>query len=423
MESRNTSSCFSLRAQLLVLTMLFLPVCWAQQSSEAVLHSFLNGNDGAYPIAPMFSDGHGNFYGTTAGGGGHGACGFYAPYCGTVFQLTWNGTGWEEAVLYAFSGGSDGALPIGQLVQDNSGNLYGVTQFGGGSGCNGGGCGTVFELSPSSGGWTESLVYSFSGGSDGSHPYAGMIFDGTGNLYGTASEGGAYGNGTVFELSPNPDGSWSQKVLYAFNSYYDGAYSTAGVVMDTSGNLYGTTFSGGDSNAGTVFRLSRDSKGNWKEIVLHSFDGKRGGANPNAGVILDKRGNLYGSTEASTPGAGIVFELVKSGSHYTPKTLYRFTGGKDGNDPFAGVMLDKSGRLYGTTIYGGAQGVGTVYELARSGKSWKETVLRSFNNRDGGNPLAGLIFDHGNLYGTASRGGSGTGCRFDGCGVLFEIKP
>jgi uncharacterized repeat protein (TIGR03803 family) len=422
MESRNTSSYLLGLAELLSLTTMLLSVSWAQPT-EAVLYSFRDGNDGAYPIGPVLSDGDVNFYGTTAGGGGHGTCGFYAPYCGTVFRLTRRGEDWEETVLYAFSGDNDGALPIGQLVRDEVGDLYGVTQFGGGSGCKGAGCGTVFELSPnSSSGWTESLLYTFSGGADGSHPYAGLAFDRAGNLYGTTSEGGR-DNGTVFELSPHSDGSWSQKVLYSFYNYDDGAYPTGGLVMDTAGNLYGTTFSGGDYNAGTVFQLSPDLKGGWKETVLHSFNGRRGGANPNAGLTSDAQGNLYGTTEASTPGAGIVFELVKSGRRYEPKTLYRFTGGKDGNDPFAGLVMDRSGRLYGTTTYGGARGVGTVFELGRSGKNWKEKVLRSFNNSDGGNPLAGLILDHGNLYGTTFRGGSGTGCRFDGCGVLFEIRP
>jgi uncharacterized repeat protein (TIGR03803 family) len=360
--------------------------------------------------------------------------------------------GGPEQVLYAFQGGNDGEYPGSALIFDSSGNLYGTTQYGGGEACPSGGysgCGAVFELSPNgNGGWTESILHSFQGGNDGEQPSSSLIFDQAGNLYGTTAEGGGNaactdGCGTVFKLSPNGSGSWTETILYSFGTNggtSDGAYPE-GVIFDKSGNLYGATASGGvdrcgddEYPCGTVFELTPSGGGGWIETIIYAFSGQQGGYDPNGALIFDQVGNLYGTT----PGGGLygcgdnecgaVFELSPNGSgRWTETALYSFQGGSDGQNPAAGLTFDKAGNLYGATYQGGAGGYGVIFELIPNGNGgWTEVTLYSFQSpSDGINPSGGLIFDQpGNLYGTAGYGGGGADCGHGaGCGTVFELSP
>jgi uncharacterized repeat protein (TIGR03803 family) len=280
------------------------------------------------------------------------------------------------------------------LILDKSGNVFGTTQFGGNPGCfDNLGCGTVFELIPNNGKWTEKVLHSFCSAkncTDGSAPIAGLILDGKGNLYGTTEGGGigcrGYGCGTVFQLTPGKDGQWREKVLYSFSGSSDGSGPFAGLIFDGKGNLYGTTFNGGTYASGTVFQLRPGKNGRWTEKVVHHFGGTNDGINPAAGLELDARGNLYGTTEwggtggtsCGYIGCGTIFELVPSRGQWTEKVLHSF-GGFDGSNPFAGVILDADGRLYGTTASGGKEGSGTVFELSLNKMHvWTESLLHSF---------------------------------------------
>jgi uncharacterized repeat protein (TIGR03803 family) len=321
---------------------------------------------------------------------------------------------------------------------DKAGNLYGTTQDGGtGSGCKQSGCGTVFELVPSNGKWTEKVLHSFctmSGCPDGWFPWAGLIADSAGDLYGTTYYGGNCeppGCGTVFELIPH-NGKWTEKVLYKFcstSSCPEGRFPRGRVILDTAGNLYGTTNQGGAHGVGAVFELVSHN-GKWTEKELHIFndDGKDGQL-PYAGLIRDNAGNLYGTTGAggtrmcasNTITCGTVFELTPGNGKWTEKVLHRFND-KDGAGPEDSLIMDASGNLYGTTESGGANscslGCGTVFELIPGSGKWMEKVLYSFSSSGslGNTPVAGLIVDSGgNLYGTATSGGT------YGDGTAFEL--
>jgi uncharacterized repeat protein (TIGR03803 family) len=382
---------------------------------EKLLYSFYpNGRGGLNPEPGLISDAAGNFYGTTTSGGADGV--------GTVFELTPKaGGGWTEKVLHTFkSNGRDGNYPLAGVIFDASGNLYGTTPRGGIHNA-----GTVFQLTPgTAGGWVETVLYSFH---NGPGPVAGLIVDAAGNLYGTTQHGGAYLLGAVFELTPRVGGGWTKKVLHSFNSSRgDGILPSAGVIFDTLGNLYGTTSDGGVYGTGTVFELTPTAGGGWTERVLHNFtnDGKDG-QYPFASLIFDAAGNLYsttnygGSGACSNVGCGTVFELMpKAGGGWTEKVLHSFNS-KDGQWPSAGVIFDAVGNLYGTTPDGGAFGYGIVFKLTTttSGR-WKEQVLQTFNGKNGQYPNGGLSIDgSGNLYGTTVYGGA------HGYGTAFEITP
>jgi uncharacterized repeat protein (TIGR03803 family) len=435
------------------------------QYTEGPLYAFTGETDGASPAASLILDASGNLYGTAVNGGdwtGSNCPGLNPPTgCGVVFELSAPVDGSSsETVLYTFTGASDGAYPQASLVFDSKGNLYGTTSNGGnlsGSACSAlGGCGVVFQLTPpasGSGTWTETPIYTFSGGKDGAVPYSNLIFDSKGNLYGTTSGGGASGYGTVFELTPSGS-SWTETVLYSFigndGTNKDGESPLGGVIFDSAGNLYGTTSYGG-SNRGIVFELTPPSggSGSWTETILYPFTGHSDGAYPYAGLALDANGNLYGTTVIGgnrtgfckqTNGCGVVFELSPpsgGSTSWTETPIYTFTAGPDGGYPYAGVILDAKGNVYGTTAQGGnttgancsgSDGCGVVFELSPPGGagSWTETSLYSFNGgSDGGFPYAPLIFDTaGNIYGTTSYAGdaSGSNCTaVGGCGVAFEL--
>jgi uncharacterized repeat protein (TIGR03803 family) len=323
--------------------------------------------------------------------------------------------------LHKFTHGKDGGGPVAPLTFDQAGNLYGTTVRGGTFGQ-----GAVFRLTPNAnGGWTEKVLHHFTGdGKDGRVPVAPLTFDQAGNLYGTTIEGGATGGGTVFKLTPNQDGSWTESVLYGFCSLSncgDGDKPNAGLTLDQTGNLYGTTFGGGNLN-GVVFKLTPNQDGSWSESVLHSFCtffNCRDGASPDASLIFDDAGNLYGTTRG---GPGVVFKLTpRQNGSWSERVLYSFcslSNCRDGASPYASLIFDDAGNLYGTT-QGGGIGYGVVFKLApnRIGE-WNETVLHKFLDHPGASPYAGLIFDAaGNLYGTTMGDGNAT------FGSVFEVTP
>jgi uncharacterized repeat protein (TIGR03803 family) len=337
---------------------------------------------------------------------------------GTVFKLDKN---LKYTVIYNFTGGTDGSGPVTYLSLDKAGNLYGTTEYGGDN-C----CGTVFELMPhSDGSWTESVLHSFTD-LDGQNPVAGLIRDPAGNFYGTTLGGGTQkcGCGTVFELMPHSGGGWTEKVLHSFdNTGSDGYYPSANLTRDPSGNLYGTTpFGGSDSycfggGCGTVFELSPTSDGSWNETILHAFTGGNDGWSPLGGLIRDASGNLYGTT--SMGGSSKYDGVVfKLDTSGNETVLYNFGGTPDGAFPAAGLTRDAEGNFYGTTGAGGLSELGTVFKLTSTGE---ETVLHSFDGRHGESPNAAVIEDaKGNLYGTTTYGGKGA-CG-DHCGVLFKLS-
>ena len=354
-------------------------------ASEIVLHSFGCPPKGANPYAGVIRDSAGNLYGTAANGG--------AANKGVVFKLDTSG---HQTVLYSFTGGADGGYPYAGVIRDSAGNLYGTTYYGGGANA-----GVVYKLDTTG---HETVLYSFTAGADGGNPYAGVIRDSAGNLYGTTYYGGTANAGVVYKL----DSTGQETVLYTFTAWPDGAYPQAGVIRDSAGNLYGTTYQGGTGGAGTVYEV--DTTGH--EVVLYSFPAEASGGFPHAGVIRDSAGNLYGTTYfRGRANAGVVYKLDTTG-HET--VLYSFTGGADGGAPFAGVIRDPAGNLYGTTYFGGTANAGVVYKLDTAGH---ETVLYSFTGvADGRHPQAGVIRDPaGNLYGTANSGGAPNG------GVVYKL--
>ena len=377
--------------------------------NEKVLHNFnKNGTDGIGPEASLIFDGSGNLYGTTFSGGTDGV--------GTVFELSpAEGGNWAEKVLYSFRfNGIDAYYPLGGVIFDAAGNLYGTTIF---SGPPYGG--TVFELTPSGNNWTEKILYTFGNGTDGQNPQASLIFDTSGNLYGTTEAGGTSGLGMVFELMPSQNG-WTEKVLLNFNGA-NGGNSEAALVFDKSGNLYGTTYGGGAYGYGTVFELMPAQGGNWTEQVLHSFPYNNGvdGGGPNAAVIIDNAGNLYGTTGSfgAFNNKGTVYQLTPGLEGWTENVLFSFNG-TDGQNPFAGLVL-ASGNLFGSTSHGGPNNLGVVFELTPLGNGWAEKTICNFTNAvtDGAEPYAALLPKNGNLYGTTFAGGA------YGYGSVFELTP
>jgi len=385
-------------------------------ASEKVLYSFQGGNDGLAPQAGVVADDFGNLYGTTAAGGAGTDCDDGTSGCGTVYELAAGGG--AESVLHTFSGGCDGALPFGGLVRDRQGNLYGTTAIGGT--CNSDvGNGTVFKLSPEG---VETVLYAFLGASDGSDPSGNLVRDKKGNLFGTTEAGGdmagcgGFGCGVVFEVTPES----RESVLYAFQGGTDGAHPDGGVIADDAGNLYGTANDGGNftcingsSGCGVVFKVTPGGA----ETVLYAFQNGVDGNVPAPGLIADNSGNFYGATSSGGTGnLGTVFEVSSGG---TETVLHSFQGGSDGGDPEAGVVMDRSGNLYGTTYDGGSahchrEGCGTVFKLAPDGT---ETVLYALYGKHGVQPTASLLLGkHGFLYGTTNEGG------IDNNGVVFSVK-
>jgi uncharacterized repeat protein (TIGR03803 family) len=387
-------------------------------SSYKQIYAFGGHNGGSSPLSGLVFDTAGNLYGTTSSGG--------AQLQGVVFKLTNSGGAWTESLLHTFTGGTDGGYPVGSLIFDGAGNLYGTAVKGGNATCD---CGVVFKLTPQSGGsWTYSVLYTFSG-SDGSQPEAGVILDSAGNLYGTTIYGGgaSCSCGVVFKLTPQSGGSWTESLLYTFTDAADGGYPGSGqLVFDHAGNLYGTASGGGSGDNGVVFELTPSSGASWTQTVLHTFAGSDGSL-PYASVIFDGSGNLYGTTvfggdlsDCLGGGCGVVFELTPdSGGGWTESVLHEFLG-SPALQPFANLVFDVAGNLYSTAT-GGVTDGGAVFKLTpQSGGTWAYSVLHAFTAKPGENPYSNLILDHaGNLYGTSYQCGVGYKC----AGLAFEITP
>jgi uncharacterized repeat protein (TIGR03803 family) len=412
-----------LLAEVKALAILFVLTLVASQSALAqtftVIHNFKGGQDGEAPVAGLTMDLAGSIYGTTY----HGGSG-----SGTVYKLSYRNSAWTLTTLYDFKGGSDGDSPLAGVIFDSGGSLYGTTEMGGGSNA-----GTVFRLSPPASVckstisclWTETVLYRFQGGSDAELPnYGDIVFDRAGNIYGVTIIGGPSGQGTVYELTPSKVG-WTERVLYAFSGLEDGAQPFAGLTIRNDLTFYGATQIGGNNGFGTLYQLT-SSGSSWVEKTLYTFQGGRDGAIPVSTLILDQSGNLYGHACFGAGGAGTVYEFVNSIGRWTFRTIHTFNAF---DCPWAGLTRDAAGNLYGTTATGGdnqgicfPSGCGTVYKLTRSNGFWTYTDLHDFNGFDGQNPYGKLVLDaNGNLLGTAANGGTGGNCLL-GCGVVFKIK-
>ena len=354
-------------------------------------------------------------------------------YSVILFAMDTRAAAQEERVLHSFSGaGTD--LPVAGLILDAAGNLYGTTPYSGKENV-----GVVFELSPKTGGgWAEKVLHTFSYGSPADfRSFSSLIFDEHGNLYGTSYNGGVYGCGTVYELSPTTRGPWTEKVLHNFNDDgEDGCHPYAGLIFDSAGNLYSTTQTGGSHGEGTAFELIPQTGGGWAEKILHNFNNNgTDGYTPNGGLLIDPTGNLYGGTySGGAYSDGAAFELTpKTNGGWTEKILYSFYWGKgvNGGGP-GGFVRDTQGNLYGATSLGGTTFSGAVFELSPApGSSWTETILYNFDIYDTGSSTNGsLIFDDaGNLYGTNVFGGAGSavclmfggGTESASCGTVFKL--
>jgi uncharacterized repeat protein (TIGR03803 family) len=322
-------------------------------------------------------------------------------------------------VIYSFAGDEDGEYADTDLETDGAGNIYGTTVLGGHSGS-----GTVFRLSPTPNGWVHTVLYSFTGGADGGEPYKGVTLDREGNLYGTAVTGGSGscegGCGVVYKLT-NSGGTWTQTVIHAFTGGDDGSGPGARVTVDRSGNVYGMTPTGGAYGLGTIYKISQTIGGTWTFGVIHTFTGGADGGSGSAGKMILRYGLLYGAaTTGGNYGSGVVFELRSLGVRgWRFRTIYSFAGQPDGSFPYGALLFGRRGNIYGATYYGGTNNIGAVYELSSSPVAQSvEKVLYSFQGgSDGNSPIGNLVFDNtGNLYGTTSEGGLGSG-------TIFKLSP
>ena len=398
-----------------------------QSQTYSVIYNFHGAGDGGNPQTGVSVDAAGNLYGTTFAGGSQNC---YAG-CGTVYKLTPKNGSWVLSTLYAFRGGSDSAFPSSRVIFGPDGALYGTTAGGSYANC-ANGCGTVYRLQPPptfcrsvTCPWTKTTLYTFPGYPDGNQPQGGdLVFDRSGNIYGTTYFGGTTSSGTVFQLT-HSNGGWTESVLYNFAGLSDGKYPNGSVVFDHAGNLYGTTVGGGHAlyggfdGAGVIFELSPSGSG-WVESVVYAFMDQSDGAEPMAGVTFDSAGNMYGTTYAGGGAACMYGAYNGCGTIFkNGPAIYAFPGSGYGPNggPLAPVTLDAPGNVYGTTYMHGANNSGAIFKL--SAGDYAYTSLYDFVLFTGGlNPVSNVTFDSsGNMYGTASGGG-----RY-GPGVVWEITP
>jgi uncharacterized repeat protein (TIGR03803 family) len=389
----------------------------AQAQTYSVIHFFPGSDGNENPTAGVTIDHAGRLYGTT-----------YNIW-GSVFEMRTVDSKWLFSTLLQLpADGEKGLKPQGGVVKGPDGNLYGTTVGGGGS-C---ACGVVFKLQPPPTAppsavalWTETVLYEFKGDPDGSYPgYGNLVFDPAGNLYGTTEQGGVFGQGAVFELSPG-SGGWTESVIYSFSGFDDGGTPYGGLTFDDAGNFYGTTTKGGQWGGGTAFELTA-ANGGWTETVLHSFQGLDG-TQPEGTLIFDASGNIYGTAYFGGLNSedGSVFELSPSNGGWTFSVLHLFDfSAGEGADPVAGVTMGSDGNLYGTTLGGGAGDNGTIFRLVNAGGSWTYQTLHSFFVEFGAAPFGGVTFDsQGNMYGTTITGGQGLTYCAGGCGLVWKMTP
>jgi uncharacterized repeat protein (TIGR03803 family) len=385
--------------------------CWAG-SPIRVIYGFAGGTDGEYTDTDLVTDGAGNIYGTSVQGGAYGG--------GTVFQVSPSGSGWTHTVLYSFTGGADGAEPYKGVTLDAQGNLYGTAVAGGGGSC-GGGCGVVFKLTNSGGVWTQTVIHTFTGGNDGYGPGSPLVFDKHGNLYGMTPTGGAKSFGVVFQLAPT-NGSWKLKVIHTFTGGADGLGGSAGrLLVDAAGNIYGASTAGGLYGKGNVFELS-NILGQWRLKALYAFKDTPDGDFPYGGLVFDKYGNLYGTTYyGGANGIGTVYRLGRSKGVWHERVLYSFKGGPDGDSPISTLVSDAQGNLYGTNSEGGSGcSCGTIFKMTHAANgTWSETVVYRFPGTPGaGFAYNGIVVDPaGNFYGATVHGGPTND------GTIYKLTP
>jgi uncharacterized repeat protein (TIGR03803 family) len=385
--------------------------------AEKVLYTFpYTGENGLHPQAKLVYR-SGKLYGTTQQGGG-GSCAPLYTGCGVVFEVSESTGSTNFRLLYAFKGGKDVSTPVGNIVFDAAGNLYGVASGGGMHNLGG-----IFKLAPGMGGnWTETIVHSFAG-PDGQVPRAGLTIDATGNVYGTASSGGVNGWGLVFELSPDSHGEWTESILYNFQGSPDGAVPWGEVSFDSQGNIYGTTGAGGENASGAVYELVPSGTGGWKESVIYAGFKNAQIGYPHSELLLASTGDIFGVGQGDGEG-GEVFHLTQNNDgSWTETTIFIF-GAHSGVNPYGGLAMDAEGNLYGTTPNGGFYDLGTVYRLSPgSGSAWTHTTIHSFaaeGRGDGENPEAGLMQGEPGVYYGTTFGELQEGTE---AGTVFTIKP
>lgn len=394
-----------------VVLLLVIPLhTWAQAPAR-VLHPFGGRPDcGALAHAPLLAGAGGHLFGSTDVGGSNGL--------GCIFELSPSPTGWQESVLHSFTG-LDGNGPMGALVSDAAGDLYGTTVDGGAYDG-----GVAFELSPAGdGSWTETVLYNFGNGDDAANPECNFIFDRQGNLYGTTVGGGPHNTGTVFKLAPS-QGGWVESILYGFQDGINGpggAFPAGGLMMDRAGRFYGVTSSGGEYGSGSAYELVPEN-GTYKEQVIYSFGAA--GVAPNSGLTMDSNGNLFGTTSfGGNSFGGTVYKLTEDASGVWSEQTLRSMEAQDGVSPNGPVVFDKAGNLYATAFTGGSNDMGSVFMLSpiKNGP-WIETMLHRFNfkfpdGEDGEHPEAAVLVVNGRVFGTTTLGGI-----YDS-GIVFEITP
>lgn len=413
---------FPLLALLTLLTTVWSSTLMGQ--TLTVLHDFSGASDGAIPGGGLTIDARGRLYGTAHVGGDPNCTTTGGLGCGVVFQLTHVGSSWVLNPLHEFTGApNDGASPTSTLVPGPDGALYGTTLAGGSGPCSGEfswpGCGTVFKISPPARTcesticpWDVTVLHSFTGADDGEYPgYGALVVDNAGNLYGTTSAGGTFGQGTVYELTRS-NGAWIESTLYNFTGNNDGSTPYSGVTLDSAGNLYGTTNLGGAQGDGTIFEVQPSGDG-WSFALLWTFTSET--ERPFGGLILDPSGNLFGSTNDGG-GPGTVFEMTLVQGSWRLTTIQNL-----GSSMYGDLAIDQSGNLYGGILAGGLYGYGAIFKLTPSGSRWIYTDLHDFSNSDGANPFGDTLLSNGILYGVTEYGGP-FHCEGVSCGVAWELS-
>jgi uncharacterized repeat protein (TIGR03803 family) len=391
------SPSFGIRA-LAVTAVSVLSLATVAATTTDIIFSF-EEDEGEYADTDLETDNAGNIYGTTVLGGDFSS--------GTVFQLRTTSNGWVHNVLYSFTSGVDGGEPYKGVSLDRHGNLYG-TAVTGGSGICEGGCGVVYKLTKSGATWTQSVIHAFTGGDDGSGPGARVTVDRSGDVYGMAPTGGANGLGTIYKIHPNA-GTWSFEVIHTFTGGVDGSGGSAGRMLLRNGRLYGAATAGGMYGSGVVFELTPTPVGEWNFRPLYSFRGQPDGSFPYGALLRAASGKLYGTTYyGGDNGIGAVYELSpRLVGEWGERVIYSFQAGTDGNSPISNLVFDAVGNLYGTTSEGGL-GSGTIFKLSPvGGGQWTESVVHAFAGPpDGAFPYNGMVVDRfGSFYGATVHGG------------------
>jgi uncharacterized repeat protein (TIGR03803 family) len=322
---------------------------------HTVLYSFTGGADGGEPYKGVTLDREGNLYGTAVTGGS-GNC---EGGCGVVYKLTNSGGTWNQKVIHAFTGGDDGSGPGARVTVDRGGNIYGMTPTGGVNGL-----GTIYKIHQAGDAWNFTVIHPFTGGADGGSGSAGRMILRKGRLYGAATTGGNYGSGVVFELTPAGVGGWHFKTIYSFHGQPDGSFPYGALLFDHLGNIYGTTYYGGDNGIGAVYKLSPRPVGEWDENVIYSFQEGSDGNSPISNLVFDSAGNLYGTTSEGGLGSGTIFKLSPiGGGQWTETVVHPFQGPPDGAFAYNGMVVDRFGNFYGATVHGGENDDGCVYKF------------------------------------------------------------